>query len=147
MPRTVVALTTFTAALFGPVAHARPDVAPPPAIIDRVAPPAPAHSDAGLTLDDAIDRVLPPESAVPVAAPDSGDPPPIAVSKYASAYARLLEGNLAGARLDALESLKYKVTAIEPLVLLGRIERRLGRPLSARHPSFGRRRRRRRGAR
>lgn len=131
IPRaSVVYFAVLAAACFGS-AWARPDVAPPESIADRLSSPAPVRPDAGASLDDAIDTVLPPESGAP-SAPHQRAPNPRAVMKYASAYARFLDGNLAGAKSDAMESLMVDGMSIEPMLLLGRIETDLGRPLSAR---------------
>ncbi|MCA9307361.1 MAG: hypothetical protein KDA16_12565, partial [Phycisphaerales bacterium] len=114
IPRASVVYFAVLAAACCGSAWARPDVAPPESIADRLSSPAPVRPDAGASLDDAIDTVLPPESGAP-SAPPQRESNPRAVMKYASAYARFLDGNLAGAKSDAMESLMVDGMSIEPM--------------------------------
>lgn len=122
----IVAVIAITASVI-----ARPPVEPPASIADRIGSPAAVPADAGLSLAEAMERVFPGESVPPARPVTRAEPAPRGVMKYASAYTRFLEGNFAGARSDALEALEIDPESIESLLLLGRIESRLGRALSA----------------
>lgn len=114
-------------------AVARPPVVEPPGLIaDELGSIRATPGDASMSLPAALERVAPAGSDVPSSSAVRSEAPARAVMKYASAYARFLEGNLTGARSDASDALRMDPESIEAMLLLGRIERRLGRALSAR---------------